>query len=198
MNSDDAVDAQLLCRIAERNQQAFENLYYRYHPRVARFIYRLTGQTDGLDEIVNDTLYVVWRKAASFNGSAKPSTWIFGIAYRKTLKALKAQYRQQPAFDSDLLETVEDTYRDGARSDSERLEDENWFSSAFFRLPPEQRATVELTYYHDLSYREIAALMRCSENTVKTRMFHARKKLQSLLPRLAEPAATDSETREES
>jgi RNA polymerase sigma-70 factor (ECF subfamily) len=196
-DADDAIDANLIRRITKQDQQAFESLYYRYHQRLARFVYRMAGQSEFLEEIINDTLYVVWRKAETFNGSAKPSTWIFGIAYNKTLKSLKAQYREQPEFDSELMETVENTYVGDVRSDIEKLESENWFSSAFDLLPPEQRATIELTYYQDMSYRDIAELMQCSENTVKTRMFHARKKLKSILPRLADSAVQFPDASEE-
>jgi RNA polymerase sigma-70 factor (ECF subfamily) len=183
---DDGIDANLIGRITKKDQQAFESLYYRYHQRLARFIYRMGGRSEFLEEIINDTLYVVWCKAETFNAGAKPSTWIFGIAYNKTLKSLKAQYRQQPEFDSELMETLENTLIADVRSDTEKIELENWFACAFEELPPEQRATIELTFYHDMSYQEIAVLMQCSENTVKTRMFHARKKLQAILPRLAE------------
>jgi RNA polymerase sigma factor (sigma-70 family) len=194
---DDAIDASLIRDIIKKDQQAFESLYYRYHQRLARFIYRMSGHTEFLEEIINDTLYVVWRKAETFNGSAKPSTWIFGIAYNKALKSLKAQYREQPEFDSELMETVENTFVGDAGSDIEKLECENWFACAFDQLPPEQRAAIELTYYHGMSYRDIAALMQCPENTVKTRMFHARKKLKSILPQLANSTVQFSEASEE-
>jgi RNA polymerase sigma-70 factor (ECF subfamily) len=196
-DSDDGIDANLIHRITKQDQRAFESLYYRYHPRLARFIYRMAGHSESLEEIINDTLYVVWCKAETFAAGAKPSTWIFGIAYNKVLKALKAQYRQQPEFDSELIESLENTLIADVRSDAEKLELENWFASAFEQLPPEQRATIELTFYHDMSYQEIAVLMQCSENTVKTRMFHARKKMQSILPRLAEAVPHSNRASEE-
>lgn len=183
---DDDLDAALLRRIVKQDQRALETLYHRYYQRLARFIYRVAGHSDALEEIINDTFYVVWSKADTFHGGARASTWIFGIAYNKALKSLKSQYRQQPVFDSELMDTLQHVISDDSYSDTEKWESENWLNSAFALLPAEQRATVELTYYHDMSYQEIAALMQCSENTVKTRMFHARKKLQSILPRLAE------------
>lgn len=184
--SEDEVDAALLRRIVKQDQQALEKLYHRYYQRLTRFIYRVAGHSDVLEEIINDTFYVVWSKAETFHGGARVSTWIFGIAYNKVLKSLKSQYRQQPVFDSELMDTLQQVVSDDSYSDTDKWVSENWFNSAFALLPAEQRATVELTYYHDMSYQEIAALMQCSENTVKTRMFHARKKLQVILPRLAD------------
>lgn len=183
--SDDESEAALIERIRRQEQPAFEILYHRYYQRLARFIYRTTGCSESLEELINDTMYVVWCKAETFNGSAKPSTWIFGIAYNKALKSLKDRYRQQPEYDSELMETLENQFTTDLPSATDKLESAEWFARAFAQLPPEQRATIELTYYQDMSYQEIAELMQCSENTVKTRMFHARKKLQTILPQLA-------------
>lgn len=185
-DSNDAADVVLIRRIVRQDQQALATLYHRYYQRLERFIYRIAGRCDAHEEIINDTFFVIWNKAGTFNGNAKVSTWIFGIAYNKTLNFFKSQHREQPEFNSELMETVENTFTGDALSDAEKLESENWFARAFDQLSAEQRATVELTYYHGMSYQEIAALMHCSENTVKTRMFHARKKLKSILPRLAD------------
>ena len=62
-----------------------------------------------------------------------------------------------------------------------QLELDNWLEFAFDELSPEHRAVIELTYYQGMHYSEIAELMACPENTVKTRMYHARKKLASIL-----------------
>ena len=66
-------------------------------------------------------------------------------------------------------------------------EAEDWLGRALNGLPTEQRAVLELTYYLGYSCEEIAAIMECPVNTVKTRMFHARQKLRVALPALAKP-----------
>ena len=83
-------EAELIGRVATGDRRAFETLYRAYHPRLARFLQRMTRSTPLIEEIVNDTLLVVWRKAATFNGSSKVSTWIFAIAYRRACKSLQA------------------------------------------------------------------------------------------------------------
>ncbi len=65
-----------------------------------------------------------------------------------------------------------------------QLELRNTLENAFVVLSPEQRTVIELTYFHGMHYDEIAQLMDCPENTVKTRMYHARKKLASFLTKL--------------
>ena len=79
----------LVRRIAERSLPAFDALYRGYHARLARFLERVTLRAAPVDELINDTMLVVWNRAATYNGQCKVSTWVFAIAYRKALKALK-------------------------------------------------------------------------------------------------------------
>ena len=79
--------------LREGDRKAFEELYYLYHRRMARFLTRLTRRYDLAEEIINDTFWVVWRKAEDFRGDSQPSTWIFGIAYRKARNAFRASAR---------------------------------------------------------------------------------------------------------
>ena len=162
-------EEELLRRIAEGDEWALERLYTDYHPRLARFILRVTRDVDLAREIINDVFMVIWRSAGRFRGDSSVSTWILGIAYRKALKS-SGRYRPAPAplGGADSAEVEQH---------SRRLD----IDSSLARLSREQRATVELAYYFGYSYREIAEIMRCPENTVKTRMFHARRALRSLL-----------------
>jgi DNA-directed RNA polymerase specialized sigma24 family protein len=143
-------EAELIERTAAGDRRAFETLYRAYHPRLARFLQRMTRSAPLIEEIVNDTLLVVWRKAATFNGSSKVSTWIFAIAYRP---------------DSQLAQ----------------LQLTGAVHAALAQLPLAQRTAFQLTFYHDMSYTEIAEIMECPVNTIKTRLFHARKRLAVLL-----------------
>src|ERR1700741_177588 len=79
----------LIGRIAAEDMGAFETLYALYHPRLARFLLGMTRRPPLVEEILDDTMLVVWRKAHTYNPGAKVSTWIFGIAYRQALKALR-------------------------------------------------------------------------------------------------------------
>jgi len=83
-------EASLVGRVAAGYRRAFETLYRAYFPRLARFLQRMTRSVPLIEEIINDTLLVVWQKAATFDGSCKVSTWVFAIAYRKACKALHA------------------------------------------------------------------------------------------------------------
>ncbi len=165
----------LLERIIEGDTSAFEVFYKIYYTKLFRFIVRMTNQPESVEELIQETLLVVWQKPESFNHTSKISTWVFGIAYNKALKLMSKNARHSSDVNvDDLIDTIGDHESNPAKS----LESTDWLRCALAILQPDQRAVIELTYYHGLPYQEIAKILNCPENTVKTRMFHARKKLQ--------------------
>jgi RNA polymerase sigma-70 factor (ECF subfamily) len=180
----DAADVALLQRIGRGERDALRELYTAYHHRLLRFIYRITRRLDLAEEGVNDVMLVVWRSSQSFGHRSTVSTWIMGIAYRKALKSLEASRRWSDRFAAvDFEAFIERSEPAGEHSDDGDLRD--LLEEAMRHLSPEQRAVVELTYFYGCSYEEIAVIAGCPVNTVKTRMFHARAKLRTLLPALA-------------
>ncbi len=185
-----AHERQLITRIAQEDRKAFEELYNLYHRRMARFLTRLTRRYDIAEEVINDTFWVVWRKAGDFRGDSQPSTWILGIAYRKARSAFRASARLA----EQDLEGTEEALTTEAPANTEELRD--WLGQALDQLPLEQRMAVEMCYELGYSCEEIGTIMDCPANTVKTRLFHARAKLQKLLPQLASPARRAAPARE--
>ena len=76
------IELQLLQGVRRRQQDDFEALYRLYHPRLTRFLAQFTRRGEVVDEVLDDTMMVVWERSSSFDGHSKLSTWIFGIAYR--------------------------------------------------------------------------------------------------------------------
>ncbi len=185
-----AHERQLITRIAQGDRKAFEELYNLYHRRMARFLTRLTRRYDIAEEVINDTFWVVWRKAGDFRGDSQPSTWILGIAYRKARSAFRASARLAERD----LEGAEEALTTEAPANTEELRD--WLGQALGQLPVEQRMAVEMCYELGYSCEEIGTIMDCPANTVKTRLFHARAKLQKLLPQLASPTPGAAQARE--
>jgi RNA polymerase sigma factor (sigma-70 family) len=170
-------DVRLLDRVAARDPHAFEALYRLYHPRLTRFAANMVRKPELVEEIVNDTLLAVWRRPEGYNGGSKVSTWIFAIAYRKTLKAFRR-----------LDEPVEDVHaehRPSLEPGPDRQLGQSQVRAALLQamdeLSVEHRAVVDLTYFQDLGYKEIAEIMGCPTDTVRTRMFHARRRLKSFM-----------------
>ena len=164
----------LLARVRQREKWAFEELYRLYFKKIYRFSARILRDTSHTEDVINETMYVVWNKPDSFDGSCRLSTWIFGIAFNKARKYAESHNLMRAA-DDDNDEV--DSNEIAPNCSLELLENRELVEFALGALNAEQRAVVELTYFHDFSYREIALIMQCPENTVKTRMFYARKKL---------------------
>ena len=81
--------------VAAHDREAFDQLYREYYPRLMDFLARLVGHGGLAEEVVNDTMYVVWSRASTFAGRSKVSTWIFGIAYKQAIKRLEREGRHR-------------------------------------------------------------------------------------------------------
>ena len=171
-------DRELVARVATGDLEAFERLYRSYQPRLTRFLTTLLRRPQLIEEVLDDTMMVVWQTADRFRGSSKPSTWIFAIAYRK---AYKAKMRWPDPVEEPQVDTrvSEDPLPDEDLHHG-RLHDA--LIKAMDQLSADHRAVVDLTYFHGLGYREIAEIVDCPVDTVKTRMFHARRRLRQAMP----------------
>lgn len=170
-------DTQLISRVRGGDRHAFEELYRLYRVRLERFLGKLVRHPQLAEEVLDDTLLVVWERAAGFKGESKLSTWIFAIAYRKAMKALRRY--DAPVEDPDAENRASQDDDPEQAFGHARLHD--LLREAMAELSPEHRGVVELTYFNDLSYREIAEIMDCPVDTVKTRMFYARRHLKRRL-----------------
>ena len=130
-----------------------------------------------VEEVVNDTLMVMWDCSESFSGASKLSTRLFTIARRKALRARTRQ--DEPVEDRDLAHrTSTEAGPDHALG---RDRTRAALLSAMDGLSPDHRAVIDLTYFHEIGYREIDEIMDCPVDTVKTRAFHARRHLRRRL-----------------
>ncbi|WP_010544075.1 RNA polymerase sigma factor [Sphingomonas elodea] len=164
----------LVVAVRARDLRAFEQLYRRYQPRLARFVGTLVRRPPLVEEVVNDTLMVLWQKASDFTGASRLSTWLFAIAYRK---AVRARVRdEEPPDDAGLAELPDTAAAVDAALSQDRTR--HALRRAMAGLSAEHRAVVDLTYFHEIGYREIAEILGCPVDTVKTRMFHARRHLR--------------------
>ena len=176
--SNNEAELALIRRVSLRDRGALRELFLLYHRRLSRFLMRLTQRQDLAEEIINDTLMVVWNSAERFRGDSRVSTWIVGIAYRRALKSV----RRRRSFELVELEANDNLV---GVDNLQACETQEWIEEALEELPIEQRLCLELAYVLGHSCEEIAIITSCPVNTVKTRLFHARRKLSVLLPRLA-------------
>ena len=172
-------DRILIAAIAQRDQAAFSELHLRYHRRIARFVSASLPRCKAAEEIINDTLWIVWQSAGRFKGTSKVSTWIMGIAYHVGVNSLRKSERRLTHLKT-LHEASEATHNPWSENDMRE-----WLAVGLARLPYEQRTVLELAYHLGHSCAEIAETVNCPVGTVKTRMHHGRMKLKLLLPGLA-------------
>lgn len=157
---------------------AFERLYRQLYPRLFRFVLRVLGRLEPVDDVLSETMLAVWRGAAGYPDGARASAWIFGIAYHKALQALRQrgldplQQQREPVAPG----SVEEAADGAALRQSLRC--------ALALLPADQRAAIDLTFFHGYSCEEVAQILGCPVGTVKSRVFMARARLRPLLARL--------------
>ncbi len=170
-------DRRLIERIAaRRDTAAFERLYHDYRRRLGPFMYRIVNDQAANEEAFNDVMLTVWRKASTYNGRSRVSTWIFAIAYRQCLKSLRSarRYRDEQALPDELA------------AEAGNPERQDLVATALEGLSAEHRLVIELSYFGGHTYQEIAEIAGCPENTVKTRVFHARRRLRDIMAGLGE------------
>ena len=171
-NETQDADERSLLQIAAGDRAAFGELFASYYPRLFRFLFRFTRSHGASEELANDVLLTVWSDAAKFRGDSKVSTWIFGIAYRKAL----ANNRKRKS----NLVALEDEHA-AADHAGVRIEESDWVQDGIEALPNKQRLTIMLVYFLGMSCEETAVATGVPTSTVKTRMFHARRKLKTHL-----------------
>ncbi len=172
----------LVRSVANGNRADFERLFRAYHSRIYKFSMRMLKDHLLAEEVACDTLYAVWTSASSFREQSAVSSWILGIAYRLSLKiynknARHTEKRQPEAELESLAEPSPDvnpeTYTNNAMEVDQLQE-------ALSTLSSNHRAVIELIGL-GYSVGEIATIVDCPENTVKTRTFHARRQLRIAL-----------------
>jgi RNA polymerase sigma-70 factor (ECF subfamily) len=172
-------DRRLIAAIAQHDQVAFRQLHRRYERRIACFVSRSFPRCASVEEIVSDTLWIVWQNAGQFKGASKVSTWIMGIAHHLGLKSLRKSVHKSTDIET-LQFAGEASHNPWSEGDIR-----DWVAVGLTHLPNEQRKVLELAYHLGHSCAEIAVTMNCPVGTVKTRMHHGRRKLKYMLPHLA-------------
>jgi RNA polymerase sigma-70 factor, ECF subfamily len=177
-SADGVTDEALMGRIAQGDRQALRLLFGRYQVMVYRFALRLTGNSATADDVVSEVFIELWRHAASFEGRARLSTWILAIARNKAVSVMRG--RTDQPLDEAMAAVIPD--RTGtAEENLAAAERSAVLRRCLARLSPAHREIIDLTYYHERSVEEVAAIVGIPAATVKTRMFYARRQLAAHL-----------------
>jgi RNA polymerase sigma-70 factor (ECF subfamily) len=170
----------LLERIAQhRDPQAFQDLFKLYGPRLRAMMIRQGADADTAEDIAQETLFTVWRKAHLFaDNKGSISTWIYTIARNIRIDRLRRQARL-----TDLPDEYENTPIDEDLPDTtlNRKQDTERIRIALAALPQEQAEVVNLSFIEGLSHNEIATRLGTPLGTVKSRMRLAYQKIREAL-----------------
>jgi RNA polymerase sigma-70 factor (ECF subfamily) len=171
-------DEELLSRIAAGDRLAMRVLFSRHQLAIHRFVLRLVRDDAVAEDAVSDTFLDVWKEAGSFAGRSRVSTWLMSIARFKALSALRR--RRESGLDEDWAAGIADD-ADTPEVTAQKSDKGAVIRACIERLSAEHREVLDLVYYHEASIEEVAEIVGIAEGTVKTRLFHARRKLSELL-----------------
>jgi RNA polymerase sigma-70 factor (ECF subfamily) len=170
-------DELLIGRIARGDRLAMQVLFARHHVRIYRFVLRLLRDEMAAEDVISEVFLDVWRQADRFEGRSAVSTWLIAIARFKALSSLRK--RREEGLDEETMEAIEEPSDNPALA-IEKLDKGEKLRQCLGALTREHREVIDLVYYHEKSVEEVAQIIGIPENTVKTRMFYARKKLGEL------------------
>jgi RNA polymerase sigma-70 factor, ECF subfamily len=174
----DTSDLALIQSIAASDKHAMQILYARHNVRVFRFLLRFVADRSAAEDLVSEVFLDVWRQAGRFRGQSQVSTWLLAIARNKALSAL--QRRSTEELDQDAVGAIEDP-QDNPEVTMQNRQKTEILLNCLTQLSPAHREVIDLVYYHERSIDEVAAIIGVPQNTVKTRMFYARKRIAELM-----------------
>jgi RNA polymerase sigma-70 factor (ECF subfamily) len=172
-------DLDLIRQIARGEEAALRGLYAAYGQALYAYALRLTRDPATAEEAVQESLVAVWQGAGRFRGDSRILTWLLGIVYHKSLNLLRRR---------EDLHLEEETRDLPAKEDSPGRQMEikdraRVIHGAMEKLPFDQRAVVDLVFFHHLSMEEAGQVLDCPAGTVKSRLFAARNNLKGILVR---------------
>jgi RNA polymerase sigma-70 factor (ECF subfamily) len=171
-------DETLVGLIANGDRDAMQVLFARHNVKVFRFLLRIVDNEATAEDLVSEVFIDVWRHAGKFEARSQVATWILGIARYKALSALRR--RTTDELDDDVIEFIEDN-SDNPEVAVQKQETSAILLDCLKQLSPAHREIIDLVYYHDRTIEDVAQIIGVPQNTVKTRMFYARKRIAELM-----------------
>ncbi|MGB5818126.1 MAG: sigma-70 family RNA polymerase sigma factor [Saonia sp.] len=180
-------DQHYIDRTIAGDTKAYAFLIDRYKHMVYTLALRMVKNKEEAEEVAQDTFLKVYKGLHSFKGDSKFSTWIYKIAYNRSLDYVKKQSR---SLETTTIDKVAERYVvaiENTLAGLERKDRRNTIKEAMKELSGDDSFLITLHYYEELSLSEIAAIMNLSANTVKVRLFRTRKRLAKILKDRLEP-----------
>jgi len=174
----DTADVALIRSIAAGDKQAMQILFARHNVRIFRFLVRFVGDTSAAEDLVSEVFLDVWRHAGRFRGRSQVTTWLLALARNKALSALRRRSTEE--LDDKTVAAIEDP-QDNPEVTIENRQTSEILLNCLTQLSPPHREVIDLVYYHEKSIDEVADITGVPQNTVKTRVFYARRRIAELM-----------------
>lgn len=182
-----ASDEELMRRTQQDDQQAFALIYERYSASVLSYLYRMLGSVEDVESIAQEVFLRAYRFRGTYRFPQKLSTWLFTItrnlAINQARRKKRSPVRTLTELNLEGVETSGDPYRVAARAtdDLEKQEEIARVLKALDGLPVDQKEVIMLGVFQDLSYGEMEEITGTKAVTLRSRMFHALKKLGKMM-----------------
>jgi RNA polymerase sigma-70 factor (ECF subfamily) len=174
----ETTDEALITSIAQGDKRALQTLYGRHNVRVYRFALRFLNDEALAEDMVSEVFFDVWRQADRFEARSKVSTWLLAMARNKALSVLRRRSTEE--LDEEVAEFIEDP-SDNPEVSMQKKQQASLLQECLTQLSPAHREIVDLVYYHGKTIEEVVEIIGVPVNTVKTRMFYARKRIGELI-----------------
>jgi len=183
-------DAELMLRVREGDDTCFALLLERHRGPVVHFLYRMVPNQAVSEELAQEVFLRVYRSRATYEPTAKFTTWLFRIATHVALNSIRDRKKEKghESLDEELLDGMERQVADRQQTVEQEMVHEvkrREVRQAIEALPAKQRAAVLMHKYEGLDYSQIAAVLRCSESAIKSLLFRAYESLRGRLAHMA-------------
>ena len=185
--SEREIDQELVVRVQQGDNKAFDLLVLKYQLRVSKLVSRFLRNQSDVPDVVQEAFIKAYRAIPNFRGDSAFYTWLYRIAINTAKNHLVAQSRKSPANSIDAQEAEDygasEWLKEYATPEREALaaELETTIHQAMSDLSSDLREAITLREIEGLSYEEIAAVMDCPIGTVRSRIFRAREAIDSKL-----------------
>ena len=182
----DSDEQELVARAQNGDTEAFNPLVYKYQQKIYNLIYRKVRDRETAKDLCQEVFLKAWQALPNFKGESVFYSWLYQIAINRSIDFLRKRNRRHVIGFEELPQNADDTLQMTEVQPSpcallEKKELEHIIRKAIHQLPLTQRNAFYLRHSEGLPIKEIALRLGKSENTVKTYLYHARRKLQRLL-----------------
>ena len=177
----DVSDEELISSIAQSDQKAMESFYHRFSSCVYQFAFKVLANPSDANEVMNEVMMEVWKKAHTFNGKSKVRTWLLSITHNKAVDTVRKKSKHDSNDDIDsAYDIASECNLELAQQGAEHTSHIKYCMNT---LKNAHRQVVYLTFFEGLSYSDIAGIVDAPAGTIKTRMMHAKNQLMACLSR---------------